>query len=591
MIDSSATDRRILKETLIFRWVVFGAAMLAILFQYSVLLSTPAVAFLAVALTIFVARIVPVALAREKPITFCSAIIFAGSLLIGGAAAGLGAVISYAVHGRFFQRGGRPYAVFLGAQYALAAIASQAVFTAMTGRPNVLFGTTRGELGATCTSAAVFIAVNCVLVGVGNLGTRYAPRTYAEPMLHAHALSYGVTFPYAVALISAYGAYGVAAIPVLAAILLVSAYAVRMTVVNRSLMRSMGAVENLGRSCAAELREEAPLERFLQLARGLVEYDHAIVWLQDDSTGSLHPRAAFPRDTVLTDQENPRLGNLLTRVTRRTDPALVIHAPMTEDSERARAGSIPEEGESWILYPLILHGRCLGVAHFVRPARRPFIRADMERLASLVPQAAISFEGARVRYLMHQYQERMRHYQDMAQTDGLTGLYNHRRSQELLRDEVARAARYRHPLTVLMVDVDFFKQYNDAYGHPQGDDLLRSISHILKAGVRTTDHVGRYGGEEFVLILPETTGSDAYLLAERLRSTIEEARFPAGEGWVVQKTVSIGMAAFPLDASTPAEMLQRADAALYHAKQTGKNRVVVAGRDIPSAALPEEAHT
>src|SRR5258708_39943941 len=104
----------------------------------------------------------------------------------------------------------------------------------------------------------------------------------------------------------------------------------------------------------------------------------------------------------------------------------------------------------------------------------------MERLATLVPQAAISFEGARVRYLMHQYHELMRHYQDMAQTDGLTGLVNHRRSQELLRNEMARAARYHRPLSVLMIDVDFFKQYNDSYGHPQGDDLLRSIAHILK---------------------------------------------------------------------------------------------------------------
>jgi diguanylate cyclase (GGDEF)-like protein len=470
-------------------------------------------------------------------------------------------------------------------------MASQAVYSKLTGHANVLSGGGTVEFGGICAAAAEFVGLNALLAGLGNLGTRYARRSYAEPVIRAHALSYGVSFPYAALLLSAYGAYGIAAVPVLAALLLVCAHAVRMTVEHRTLRRSLEAVDSLSRSCASEVREEAPLEKFLELARGLAAFDYAVLWLEDEATRELRPRAVHPQDATLPDLESPRLHTLLDRVTRRTDPLLVLHVPMERRRSSGTGSGVPEQDESWILFPVILHGQCIGVAHFVRRARRPFTKSDMERLGTLVPQAAISFEGARNRYLMNQYQEMMRHYQDMAQTDGLTGLYNHRRSQELLREEVARAARYHHPLAVLMVDVDFFKHYNDAYGHPQGDTLLVSIAHILRAGVRNTDHVGRYGGEEFILILPETTGTDAYLLADRLRRVIEEARFPAGEGWVIQKTVSIGVAAFPLDARSAAEMLQKADAALYRAKHTGKNRVVMAEHDIPERTAIEEVET
>jgi diguanylate cyclase (GGDEF)-like protein len=591
LIDAALEDRHISRRAVLFRWGVVAVAVVSLLLQLPALRAASPFAIPLLFATILAARVVPVAVAREKAITFCPAFVFAGSLLASGPAAGLAAMLAYGLHGRLFQKGGRRYAIFLGAQMALAAMASQTAFSALTGRANVLSGAGSIAFGAICAGGAAFVMANALLAGIGNLGTRYARRSYAEPALRAHALSYGVSFPYAALLLSAYGAYGPAALPALAALLLVCAHAVRMTVEHRTLKRSLEAVDSLSRSCAAELREEAPLEKFLELARGLAAFDYAVLWLEDEATGDLRPRAAFPRDAALPDLESPRLHTLLDRATRRTDPLLVLQVPTgaRADGGAGRAGgAVPEGDESWILYPVILHGRCIGVAHFTRRARRPFTKADMERLGTLVPQAAISFEGARNRYLMNQYEEMMRHYQDMAQTDGLTGLYNHRRSQELLREEVARAARYHHPLAVMMVDVDFFKHYNDAYGHPQGDTLLVSIAHILRAGVRATDHVGRYGGEEFILILPETTGTDAYLLADRLRGVIEEARFPAGEGWVVQKTVSIGVAAFPLDARSAAEMLQKSDAALYRAKHTGKNRVVMAEHDtLEPAALPE----
>ena len=151
-----------------------------------------------------------------------------------------------------------------------------------------------------------------------------------------------------------------------------------------------------------------------------------------------------------------------------------------------------------------------------------------------------------------------------------------RRSREMLRDEMGRAVRYGRPLSVMMLDVDGFKQFNDQYGHPRGDILLQAIAEILKANVRSVDSAGRYGGEEFIIILPETARDDAFVLAERIRRAVETEPFPTGDGRSVQKTISIGVAAFPDDAQNAGDLLQHADAALYRAKRTGKNRVLTA---------------
>src|SRR5258706_15204325 len=110
-----------------------------------------------------------------------------------------------------------------------------------------------------------------------------------------------------------------------------------------------------------------------------------------------------------------------------------------------------------------------------------------------------------------------------------------------------------------MLDCDSFKHFNDTYGHPQGDKLLQGISSILKASVRSVDHVGRYGGEEFIIILPETSRDEALALAERIRAAVEGEAFPVGDGTSVRKTISIGIAGFPLDASQPADLVKYAD--------------------------------
>lgn len=164
----------------------------------------------------------------------------------------------------------------------------------------------------------------------------------------------------------------------------------------------------------------------------------------------------------------------------------------------------------------------------------------------------------------------------LASTDGLTGVYNHRTFQERLSQEIARADRYSRPLSVLMIDVDHFKVYNDTYGHPQGDIVLQDLARLLQEMSRTSDTIARWGGEEFAIILPETDSVGAQKIGQRLCEQVERYPFP-GQNLMPggTLTISIGVATYAA-ASSKEALLQGADTALYTAKREGRNRVCVA---------------
>jgi diguanylate cyclase (GGDEF)-like protein len=173
--------------------------------------------------------------------------------------------------------------------------------------------------------------------------------------------------------------------------------------------------------------------------------------------------------------------------------------------------------------------------------------------------------------------------EQLSVTDGLTGLVNHRALMQRLNEEGIRSQRSKRAFCVIMTDVDHFKTYNDQFGHPEGDQVLKKVAAILKESTRTVDCVARYGGEEFAVILPETEMAGALEVAERIRSRIENAEFPCRK-----ITLSIGVAEFPRDAETTKEIMVVADAALYVAKHGGRNQVAQAGgnRATKEKALP-----
>jgi diguanylate cyclase (GGDEF)-like protein len=164
----------------------------------------------------------------------------------------------------------------------------------------------------------------------------------------------------------------------------------------------------------------------------------------------------------------------------------------------------------------------------------------------------------------------------LAMRDGLTGLANRRCLDQTLRNELELARRSRHPLSVLLIDIDHFKRYNDTHGHPAGDECLKRVAMVLSGQVRTYDLAARYGGEEFVVILPNQALQGAAAVAERIRRAVERSIAAAPMAGGERVTVSIGAACTGAGLDAPEGLIARADAALYRAKEAGRNRVVLA---------------
>jgi two-component system cell cycle response regulator len=187
----------------------------------------------------------------------------------------------------------------------------------------------------------------------------------------------------------------------------------------------------------------------------------------------------------------------------------------------------------------------------------------------------------RVRTQLRQkkYRERLqdnyRRSLSLALTDDLTGLYNHRYLSAHMDTALRRAAADGKPMSLLMLDIDFFKKVNDTYGHGAGDNVLKEIARRMVRGIREFDTAARKGGEEFVVVMPECDVSVAATVADRLRQLVSDHPFDTGDGEEITVTVSIGIACRQGDDDTPEELLARADEALYEAKRNGRNRVEV----------------
>lgn len=161
--------------------------------------------------------------------------------------------------------------------------------------------------------------------------------------------------------------------------------------------------------------------------------------------------------------------------------------------------------------------------------------------------------------------------------DELTGIYNRRALYKILDQEIKRAERFKHPLSVLMMDIDFFKVYNDTNGHLAGDLLLQRISKIMGTKIRDVDTLARYGGEEFIVVLPETPHDSAAKIAERIRKTVESTHFKGQEKQPKGKiTISMGLVTFHGDYKSRHHLIDSADALLYQAKEAGRNRLIKA---------------
>jgi diguanylate cyclase (GGDEF)-like protein len=218
------------------------------------------------------------------------------------------------------------------------------------------------------------------------------------------------------------------------------------------------------------------------------------------------------------------------------------------------------ETQSEICIPLIFFGEKMGVLALDAARKDAFDAEDRQPLESVADICAAAIQNA------HNF-DRMK---QLAYVDGLTGIHNRRYFEMRIGEELERAGRFQGRMSAIMVDIDHFKKLNDEFGHLLGDEILRSVAGILKQQLRKMDMVCRYGGDEFAILVPETTGENAVRVAEKLRRQIEAHPFP---GVPRPVTISCGVADYPTHGVTRDEVVAAADAALYIAKQAGRNRV------------------
>jgi diguanylate cyclase (GGDEF)-like protein len=224
--------------------------------------------------------------------------------------------------------------------------------------------------------------------------------------------------------------------------------------------------------------------------------------------------------------------------------------------------------QSIVCVPLTTRGKCLGVIELINKAEdgEGFSEEDLLVLTTLADFTAIAIENAIF----------LKRVQELTITDDLTKLYNSRFLHSRLDYEVERARRFGYELSMIFLDLDYFKEVNDVHGHLAGSKLLKEVARLLASMLRTVDMACRYGGDEFVILMPGTSKKNAAVVAEKLRQSIKDTFFLADEGINVRLTASFGVASLPEDAETKEELIQKADNAMYDVKNRTRDGVAEA---------------
>ena len=315
---------------------------------------------------------------------------------------------------------------------------------------------------------------------------------------------------------------------------------------------------------SSTLELDEVLGLILQQLRQVIPYDSASVQRLENERLEIVACQGFEEpDKVVglvfpLNRKFPNYRVVTTKAPLTIEDVVQDYAHFKDEADIYDSGRI----RSWLGVPLMAKDQVIGMIALDRAEVRPYTTEEVQLAMTFANQAAIAIENALL------YQKT----QHLAITDGLTGLYNRRHFYELLEREVESVNRYGDYLSLIMLDIDDFKAYNDTRGHLAGDALLRELAQLLTRDIRKVDIAARYGGDEFVLFFPRTDKKRAVILAERIRTSVEEYEF-CGEGEI---TISLGVATCPEDAVEPEALVKAADDALLEAKKRG-NRVCACG--------------
>lgn len=331
----------------------------------------------------------------------------------------------------------------------------------------------------------------------------------------------------------------------------------------QALVRVIQASQQLGASTSLE----SVMPMVADSVKTLFHVDTVAVYLLDEENveeSILRAKGVeSPHGEAFTDFNPDVTSSYLVRSMKERKPILFhdFNAEATEERVIAR----DRDFRSAMVTPLMFEGRAIGAmfASFHQPRKYNQDRLDFFYLLST--QVALAVRNA-------QLQEGL---SALATRDSLSGLFTHGYFQEHLGKTIVKSKYANQPVALMILDMDFFKKVNDNYGHPQGDALLKQLGGVIKSVVRPTDTICRYGGDEFTVTMPDTNRISAVVVAEKIRQAVEEYEFVLGSN-IVHITVSGGVAAFPEDAETKKELIEKADQAMYEAKHKGRNKICFA---------------
>lgn len=333
----------------------------------------------------------------------------------------------------------------------------------------------------------------------------------------------------------------------------------------------LSALFQVSRSLTSSLDQNLLFEKIFGVFRDSLHCDRVVLLLYQPGTETLEAIKTTGLDAVTVKGLSFRLGEGISGTVAST-MQLIYSPDLSVDNRNLSYKGRWVSSGSLLSMPMVLQNRLIGVLNIHHQKVDAFNQLARQMAQAIADQAAISIENARL-------YEKTR---TLSATDDLTGLANRRQFQDFLQREWAQSRRYHNVFSLLMLDIDHFKAYNDSHGHLKGDIALKKVAALLLQNTRGIDMVARFGGEEFVLLLPKSDKAGSLAVAEKLCRCIEAEYFSGMEESQPLKklTVSVGAASFPTDSTDVYELLNLADAALYQAKRNGRNCAVCWSREM-----------
>jgi diguanylate cyclase (GGDEF)-like protein len=326
---------------------------------------------------------------------------------------------------------------------------------------------------------------------------------------------------------------------------------------------------------AKALTSSLDLDSILQtIMEKMAEYFRPDTWsllMVDDERDELYFAIAVGSASEALKNLRLKVGEGIAGYVAKNGERLIVPDVMTDPRFAKRIDEMTKwETRSIVCFPVRSRLRVLGVIQLVNVDMEHFGDQEIFFLQSLCDYAAIAIENARA----------VEKIQELTITDDCTGLYNARHLYKTLETEVYRSSRFGYEFTVVFIDLDHFKQVNDTHGHLIGSKLLSEIGYLIKAQLRLIDFAFRYGGDEFVVLLPQTGKDQALVVAKRLRDSLRTSMFCREEGLDLNVRASMGVATYPHDAKTPHDIIRQADEMMYLVKNTSRDNIGIAQRGV-----------